>query len=114
MSDPFQATRAALAAPRSTLEAGQATNQDFQTYIRLVEERSTPGHKHYDGDAPGAVQSLRQLLANLVPLKAAPKATATGVERLDAPATELEFLPGVTEAVSGVRKAIELLRWLSA
>jgi hypothetical protein len=78
MSDPFQATRAALAAARLALEAGQATNKDFQTYIRLVEERLTPSHKHYDGDAPGAAQSLRQLLANLVALKAAPKATATG------------------------------------
>jgi hypothetical protein len=75
VSDPFQATRAALAAARLALEAGQATNKDFQTTSWLVEERLTPGHKHYDGDAPGAVQSLRQLLANLVALKAAPKAT---------------------------------------
>lgn len=105
--DPFKQVRAHLAGARQSL--ARSNTDVLRRRLETVGHHLDPAHLDYRGDAQPARGELQRIVTELEKLTRARPGVATGVDKLTQDGV-LTLLPGVDNAISSVKKAINLLK----
>jgi hypothetical protein len=100
---------ACLGAARVLLKKSDRATDPITSRIEVIENSLNPDDRAYIGDARAAKESLDRVVDDLARLKAMRPAVAIGNEAM-IPNVKPELLPGVSDAINQIGKAVQILR----